>query len=157
SAGRERARARHRASRRARPRGACARPQPPRGRSGVFDPAARGQARVVGVSCRLPALDRSSNHRVSRMASERVLLIEDDASIVAGLELNLALEGYEVVTASDGRTGLRLAQDKKPDVILLDLMLPGVNGLEVLRQLRQRDAEMPVLILTALGEEHDRV
>jgi DNA-binding response OmpR family regulator len=91
------------------------------------------------------------------MASERVLLIEDDASIVAGLELNLALEGYEVLTASDGRTGLRLAQEKRPDVILLDLMLPGVNGLEVLRQLRKRDAEVPVLILTALGEEHDRV
>ncbi len=91
------------------------------------------------------------------MASERVLLIEDDPSIVAGLELNLALEGYEVLTASDGKTGLRLAQEKRADVILLDLMLPGVNGLEVLRQLRRRDADVPVLILTALGEEHDRV
>lgn len=91
------------------------------------------------------------------MASERVLLIEDDPSIVAGLELNLSLEGYEVVSATDGKTGLRLAQEKKADVILLDLMLPGVNGLEVLRQLRRRDAEVPVLILTALGEEHDRV
>jgi DNA-binding response OmpR family regulator len=91
------------------------------------------------------------------MASERVLLIEDDPSIVAGLELNLSLEGYEVVTAADGEAGLRLAEQKSPDVILLDIMLPKVHGLEVLRQLRERDADVPVLILTARGEEADKV
>ena len=91
------------------------------------------------------------------MASERILLIEDDPSIVAGLELNLSLEGYEVVSAADGERGLRLAEEASPDLVLLDIMLPGMNGLEVLRQLRRRDAELPVLILTARGEEPDKV
>jgi two-component system alkaline phosphatase synthesis response regulator PhoP len=91
------------------------------------------------------------------MASERVLLIEDDPSIVAGLELNLALEGYEVLTASDGESGLHMAQGKAPDVILLDIMLPGLNGLEVLRRLRRVDPDVPVLMLTARGDEADKV
>jgi len=91
------------------------------------------------------------------MPSERVLLIEDDPSIVAGLELNLALEGYEVLTAADGESGYRLAVEKAPDLVLLDIMLPGMNGLEVLRRLRQLDADVPVLILTARGEEADKV
>ena len=91
------------------------------------------------------------------MPSERVLLIEDDPSIVAGLELNLSLEGYEVLTAGDGESGYRLALDKAPDLIVLDIMLPGVNGLEVLRRLREVDADVPVLILTARGDEADKV
>lgn len=91
------------------------------------------------------------------MPHERVLLIEDDPAIVAGLELNLSLEGYEVLTAADGDSGYRLAVDKAPDLVLLDIMLPGVNGLEVLRRLRQLDADVPVLILTARGEEADKV
>src|SRR5262249_52714561 len=91
------------------------------------------------------------------MASERVLLIEDDPSIVAGLELNLALEGYEVLTAGDGERGYRLAVERAPDLIVLDIMLPGMNGLEVLRRLREVDADVPVLILTARSEEADKV
>ncbi len=91
------------------------------------------------------------------MASERVLLIEDDPSIVAGLELNLSLEGYDVLTASDGETGLHLVRERAPDVILLDIMLPGVNGLEVLRRLRRVDPDVPVLMLTARGDEADKV
>jgi DNA-binding response OmpR family regulator len=91
------------------------------------------------------------------MAHERVLLIEDDPSIVAGLELNLALEGYEVVSAGDGESGLKVARERPPDVVLLDIMLPGMNGLEVLRRLRKTDADVPVLILTARGEEADKV
>jgi len=91
------------------------------------------------------------------MASERVLLIEDDPSIVAGLELNLALEGYEVLTAADGERGYRLAIERNPDLIVLDIMLPGMNGLEVLRRLREVDADVPVLVLTARGEEADKV
>ena len=91
------------------------------------------------------------------MASERVLLIEDDPSIVAGLELNLSLEGYVVRTALDGETGYRLALEEPPDLVLLDIMLPGMHGLEVLRRLREIDADMPVLILTARGEEGDKV
>lgn len=91
------------------------------------------------------------------MASERVLLIEDDPSIVAGLELNLALEGYEVLTAGDGERGYKLAVERAPDLIVLDIMLPGMNGLEVLRRLREVDADVPVLILTARAEEADKV
>jgi two-component system alkaline phosphatase synthesis response regulator PhoP len=91
------------------------------------------------------------------MARERVLLIEDDPSIVAGLELNLQLEGYEVLTAADGERGYELATEKAPDLILLDIMLPGVNGLEVLRRLRAINADVPVLILTARGDEADKV
>jgi len=91
------------------------------------------------------------------MPRERVLLIEDDPSIVAGLELNLSLEGYEVVTAADGERGYQLAAEREPDLILLDIMLPGMNGLEVLRRLRTIDAHVPVLILTARGEEADKV
>ena len=91
------------------------------------------------------------------MPNERVLLIEDDPAIVAGLQLNLSLEGYEVLTAADGESGYRLALDKAPDLILLDIMLPGVNGLEVLRRMRKVDADVPVLILTARGEEADKV
>lgn len=91
------------------------------------------------------------------MAHERILLIEDDPSIIAGLELNLSLEGYDVVSATDGERGLHLAGETAPDLVLLDIMLPGMNGLEVLRQLRQRDPDIPVLVLTARGEEADRV
>jgi DNA-binding response OmpR family regulator len=91
------------------------------------------------------------------MASERVLLIEDDAAIVAGLELNLSLEGYEVLTASDGEAGYQLAVDQHPDLVVLDIMLPGMNGLEVLRRLRAIDADVPVLILTARGDDADKV
>lgn len=91
------------------------------------------------------------------MASELVLLIEDDPSIVAGLQLNLSLEGYEVLTASDGETGYQLAVARQPDLVLLDVMLPGMHGLEVLRRLREFDPEMPVLVLTARGEEADKV
>lgn len=92
-----------------------------------------------------------------RMASERVLLIEDDAAIAAGLRLSLSLEGYEVVTAADGEAGCRLAVDDPPDLVLLDIMLPGMHGLEVLRRLRAVDPDLPVLILTARGEEGDKV
>ena len=91
------------------------------------------------------------------MPSETVLLIEDDPAIVSGLELNLSLEGYDVVSASDGETGFRLACERDPDMVLLDIMLPGMNGLEVLRRLRDRSPETPVLILSARGEEADKV
>lgn len=91
------------------------------------------------------------------MASETVLLIEDDDAIVSGLELNLSLEGYAVMSAGDGETGFRLACERQPDLVVLDIMLPGMNGLEVLRRLRELNPDTPVLILSARGEEADRV
>ena len=91
------------------------------------------------------------------MPSETVLLIEDDPAIVSGLEINLSLEGYNVLSAADGETGFRVACEQHPDMILLDIMLPGMNGLEVLRRLRARSPEIPVVILSARGEEADKV
>lgn len=91
------------------------------------------------------------------MANERVLVIEDDPAIVAGLEMNLSLEGYEVVSARDGERGLSRARECDPDVIILDVMLPKRNGLEVLRRIREENADVPVLIVSARGDETDKV
>jgi len=88
---------------------------------------------------------------------EKILIIEDEADLVKGLELNLADEGYEVTWAADGREGLRRALEEAPDLIILDIMLPGMNGLEVCRELRQKKANIPVIMLTAKSEEVDKV
>jgi len=90
-------------------------------------------------------------------AKEKILIIEDEADLVRGLELNLADEGYEVAWASDGREGLRRALEEAPNLVILDIMLPGMNGLEVCRELRQKKANIPVIMLTAKGEEVDKV
>jgi DNA-binding response OmpR family regulator len=90
-------------------------------------------------------------------AREKILIIEDEADLVKGLRLNLVDEGYEVAWASDGREGLRRALEDAPDLVLLDIMLPGMNGLEVCRELRQQKANVPVIMLTAKGEEIDKV
>jgi DNA-binding response OmpR family regulator len=86
-----------------------------------------------------------------------ILVVEDDPAILRGLADNLRFESYEVLTASDGETGLRLATEKKPDLMVLDLMLPRMSGYEVCRKLRERGAGIPILMLTARGEEADRV
>ena len=86
-----------------------------------------------------------------------VLAIEDDPAILRGLADNLRFEGYEVITATDGETGYRLQQDRKPDLILLDLMLPRMSGFEFCRKLRVEGIQTPVLMLTARSEEPDRV
>ena len=86
-----------------------------------------------------------------------VLAIEDDPAILRGLADNLRFEGYEVLTATDGETGYRLQQERKPDLILLDLMLPRMSGFEFCRKLRGEGIQTPVLMLTARSEEPDRV
>ncbi|OGD37604.1 MAG: DNA-binding response regulator [Candidatus Aminicenantes bacterium RBG_19FT_COMBO_58_17] len=88
---------------------------------------------------------------------EKILIIEDEADLVKGLKLNLADEGYEVDWASDGREGLRRALEEAPDLVILDIMLPGMNGLDICRELRQKKANIPVIMLTAKGEEVDKV
>ena len=88
---------------------------------------------------------------------EKILIIEDEADLVKGLKLNLSDEGYEVDWAADGREGLRRALEEAPDLVILDIMLPGMNGLEVCRELRQKKANTPVIMLTAKGEEVDKV
>jgi DNA-binding response OmpR family regulator len=86
-----------------------------------------------------------------------VLAIEDDPSILRGLSDNLRFEGYEVVTATDGESGYHLQRERKPDLIVLDLMLPRMSGLEFCRKLRGEGIQTPILMLTARSEEPDRV
>ena len=87
----------------------------------------------------------------------RVLLVEDNPDLAFGLRASLEVEGYDVVQAETGPAGLAAASDAAPDLVVLDLMLPGMNGYEVLRRLRGNGGEMPVLILTARGEEAGKV
>ena len=86
-----------------------------------------------------------------------VLAIEDDPAILRGLADNLRFEGYEVITATDGETGYRLQQERKPDLILLDLMLPRMSGFEFCRKLRGEGIQTPVLMLTARSEAEERI
>ncbi len=87
----------------------------------------------------------------------RILVIEDNAALAAGIEYNLGLEGHEVQVAEDGRRGLALAREWRPDLVILDLMLPGMDGYEVLRAIRGDKNDVPVMILSARGEEADKV
>ncbi len=87
------------------------------------------------------------------MKPELILVIEDDAAILFGLRDNLQRAGYEVRSAGDGHQGLELARTLRPDLVLLDLMLPGLSGHEVCRRIRADGLEIPVVMLTALGEE----
>jgi DNA-binding response OmpR family regulator len=87
----------------------------------------------------------------------RILVVEDDPSILRGLQLNLGMEGYSVRSAMDGETGLMLAREERPDLILVDVMLPRMGGLDLVRALRSTDAATPILILSAKGQEADKV
>ena len=88
---------------------------------------------------------------------EKILIIEDEEDLVKGLKLNLADEGYKVDWASNGEEGLRKAMEETPDLIILDIMLPKKNGLDVCRELRQKNIFIPIIMLTAKGEEIDKV
>lgn len=87
----------------------------------------------------------------------RILLVEDNPDLAYGLRNNLEIEGHTVVVAEDGIEGLEAARTQSPDLIILDLMLPGLDGYRVLQALRGDGDETPVLILTARGEEADKV
>ena len=88
---------------------------------------------------------------------KRVLIVEDNRDLAYGLRNNLEIEGYEVDVASDGNAGFERAASTRPDLVVLDLMLPGMDGFRVLRALRDAELAMPVLVLTARGEESDKV
>jgi two-component system response regulator VicR len=88
---------------------------------------------------------------------KRILIIEDDVAILRGLKDNLEYESYEVLTAEDGEKGYCLIQERKPDLIILDLMLPKMSGYELCRKVREEGITTPILMLTARGEEMDRV
>ena len=90
-------------------------------------------------------------------AGKTVLVIEDDESIALGLSMNLGAEGYRVITAADGERGLVLSREQGPDLIILDVMLPKLNGFELLRTLRSERRTMPIVMLSARGAEMDKV
>jgi two-component system, OmpR family, alkaline phosphatase synthesis response regulator PhoP len=87
----------------------------------------------------------------------RILVVEDNENLAYGLSTSLELEGHRVEVAGDGVEGLRLAREGEPDLVILDLMLPGMDGYRVLKALREEGNEVPVIILTARGEEADKV
>jgi DNA-binding response OmpR family regulator len=91
------------------------------------------------------------------MSDPRILIIEDEPDLLRGLALNLKAEGYSVLTASRGDAGIEQALRERPELILLDVMLPGMNGLDVCRELRKRGFDAPIIMLTAKAEEMDRV
>ncbi len=87
----------------------------------------------------------------------KILIVEDEPDMVLGLKDNFEFEGYEVLTASDGPTGLERARTQKPDLLILDIMLPKLSGLEVCKTLRGEGFEAPIVMLTARGQEIDKV
>jgi DNA-binding response OmpR family regulator len=87
----------------------------------------------------------------------RILIVEDDEAIAQGLRDNFQFEGYETHWASDGEMAVRLAREEKPDLIVLDIRLPRMSGYEVCRKLRAAGSTTPILMLTARGEEEDRI
>jgi DNA-binding response OmpR family regulator len=86
-----------------------------------------------------------------------ILVIEDEPAILRGLADNLKYESYDVLTATDGESGYRVIREKKPDLVVLDLMLPRMSGYELCRKVRGEGVSTPILMLTARGEEADRV
>jgi two-component system alkaline phosphatase synthesis response regulator PhoP len=91
------------------------------------------------------------------MTAPRILIVEDEPDLLRGLELNIKAEGYAVLTARRGDEGLEDALRERPDLVLLDVMLPGLNGFDVCRELRRKAFDGPIIILTAKAEEVDRV
>lgn len=89
--------------------------------------------------------------------AKKILLVDDEVSIVTLVQFHLQKEGYTVIAASDGPIALHLAQEERPDLIVLDLMLPEMDGLDVCRALRQRQLNMPIVMLTAKDDEFDKV
>jgi DNA-binding response OmpR family regulator len=100
---------------------------------------------------------RSSTTDSIPLTMPRILIVEDNPDLAYGLRTGLEIEGYEVQLAENGETGLERARAWRPDLVMLDLMLPGMDGYRVLKTLRDGGSDVPVLILTARGEEADKV
>jgi DNA-binding response OmpR family regulator len=86
-----------------------------------------------------------------------ILIVEDDHHIAEGLRLNLTLQGYDVIVAADGVAGLSRWKENRPDLVILDIMLPGIDGLSILQSIRLEDERLPILILSAKGDPSDRI
>ncbi len=87
----------------------------------------------------------------------RVLVVEDDEAMAVALRDGFVYEGYEVSVARDGETGLRMARENPPDLMILDVMLPKMTGLEICKVLRGEGSDLPIIMLTARGQEIDKV
>jgi DNA-binding response OmpR family regulator len=94
---------------------------------------------------------------MAKAPQERILIVEDEAALASGLADLLAGEGYATLTAADGRQALELYRRERPTLILLDVMIPGKSGYEVCREIRRQDPRIPVLMLTAKGQEVDKI
>jgi len=88
---------------------------------------------------------------------KKILIIEDEENMIEGLRFNLEARDYIVIAALDGETGLKMAMEEQPDLIILDLMLPGMNGYEVCKKLKESSPDLPVIMLTAKSQESDIV
>jgi DNA-binding response OmpR family regulator len=95
--------------------------------------------------------------RIEARRPAKILIVEDEPAMVAGLRDNFEFEGYEVITARDGIEGLQRAVEESPDLVVLDVMMPRMSGLEVCKQLRAKRASIPIIMLTARGQEVDKV
>lgn len=91
------------------------------------------------------------------MEHKRILIIEDESNIASGIKLSLGLEGYDISIARDGLEGISLWKSSNPDLIILDLMLPKMNGYEVLQKIREKDEQIPILILSAKNTTEDKI
>ncbi len=91
------------------------------------------------------------------MGEHRILVVEDEPDLLRGLELNLKAEGYSVLTSTNGESAIKQALRERPDLVLLDVMLPGMNGFDVCQELRRKGFQAPIIMLTAKSEEVDRV
>ncbi len=98
-----------------------------------------------------------NSERLEGHRRAKILVVEDEPAMVAGLRDNFEFEGYEVITARDGIEGLQRALDESPDLVVLDVMMPRMSGLEVCKQLRAKRASLPIIMLTARGQEVDKV
>src|SRR2546423_5768955 len=87
----------------------------------------------------------------------RILIVEDEPNMVAGLRDNFEFEGYQVITAPDGVAGLERALSETPDLVILDVMMPRMSGLDVCKQLKSKRPSIPIIMLTARGQEIDKV
>lgn len=97
------------------------------------------------------------NDQEDSIVVRTILIIEDDVSILRGLKDNLSFEGYDVLTSVDGQQGLQMAVENKIDLLLLDIMLPGINGYDICRKLKKEKPELPIIMITARGSEFDKV
>ncbi|MGB5157989.1 response regulator transcription factor [Desulfobacterium sp. N47] len=89
--------------------------------------------------------------------NKRILIVEDDTHIAEGLKLNLCLQGYDVAIAKDGVSGLHIWKEWRPNLVVLDIMLPGIDGLSVLQNIRLEDERVPILIVSAKSEANDKI